>query len=197
MESKASMEIKRVLGFGRDRRMARRRGAALAVAAVLALTAAPALAEQHDGLDFGWSKPVAPRAKGRKTAPYLLWPIQVMNNTGGVLTPSVSVVAVTNTGRQYTPLPYAAVAPDGPYEQLYTLDGLRTELFPQATRRAVAVFERVDPNAREIRFYVSGLVRPGARRASAGPASGGNPYVMVTFERVKDEWQWVNTEFLE
>jgi len=183
-----------VRGFGGDRRTAARRGwTVLALAAVvLALTAGPALAAQANGLDFGWGKPVAPRVKGKKAAPYLLWPIQVMNNSDGVLTPSVSVVAVTNTGRQYIPLPYAAVAPDGPYEQLYTLDGLRTELFPKATRRAVAVFERVDPDAREIRFYVSGLVRPGPHRTS-----GGTSYVMVTFERVKDEWQWVNTEFLE
>jgi hypothetical protein len=188
-----------VQGLGGNRRTAARRSwnGLLLAAAVMALTAGPALAAQANGLDFGWGKPVPSHAKGKKAAPYLLWPIQVMNNSDGVLTPSVSVVAVTNTGRQYVPLPYAAVAPDGPYEQLYTLDGLRTELFPQATRRAVAVFERVDPDAREIRFYVSGLVRPGPRRTSATASSGGGSYVMVTFERVKDEWKWVNTEFLE
>jgi len=165
--------------------------AVLAAAALGALVAGPVRADPGS-LDFGWSQPVAPHVKGKKAAPYLVWPIQIVNNTTGILTPSLGVVAVTNTGHQYTPLPYAAVAPDGPYEELYTLDGLRSEMFPRVTRRAVAVFEKVDPNAREIRFYVSGLVGPGARRTA-----GGNSYVLITFERVRDEWQWVSTEFLE
>jgi hypothetical protein len=177
---------------GWNGRAGRRRWAlAAALAAVVALTAGPALAEPGS-LDFGWGKPVAPHIKGKKAAPYLVWPIQIVNNTSGVLTPSLGVVAVTNTGHQYTPLPYAAVAPDAPYEELYTLDGLHSQMFPQVTRRAVAVFEKVDPTAQEIRFYVSGLVRPGPRRTS-----GGTSYVLVTFERVKDDWQWVSTEFLE
>lgn len=162
-----------------------------ALVAMVALAAGPALAESGS-LDFGWSQPVAPHVKGKKAAPYLVWPIQIVNNTTGVLTPSLGVVAVTNTGKQYTPLPYAAVAPDAPFEELYTLDGLHSEMFPQVTRRAVAVFEKVDPQAREIRFYISGLVRPGPRRTA-----GGSSYVLVTFERVKDDWKWVSTEFLE
>lgn len=161
-----------------------------AVTAMLAVTAGPARADSG-ALDFGWSKPVLPHAGGKKAEPYLLWPIQIVNSSDQVLTPSISVVAVTNTGRQYMPLPYAAVAPDGPYEEVYTLDGLRTEMFPQVTRRAVAVFEKVDPEAREIRFYVSGLLRPGAR--STG---GSRQYVLVTFERHDKEWSWVSTEFL-
>jgi hypothetical protein len=178
---------------GQEGRDGRRPWVALAVAAALvALAAGPAPAAERGSLDFGWSKPVTPHIKGHKGTPYLVWPIQVVNNTTRVLTPSLGVVAVTNTGHQYTSLPYAAVAPDGPYEELYTLDGLHSEMFPQVTRRAVAVFERVDPGAREIRFYVSGLVRPGVRRTN-----GGTPYVLVSFERVKDDWKWVSTEFLE
>lgn len=172
--------------------MMARLGAVLGAVLGTALAAAPAAAAEHGSLDFGWSQPVTPHIKGKKGTPYLVWPIQVVNNTSRVLTPSLGVVAVTNTGRQYTSLPYAAVAPDGPYEELYTLDGLHSQMFPTVTRRAAAVFERVDPGAREIRFYVSGLVRPEARRTS-----GGTPYVLVTFERVKDEWKWVSTEFLQ
>jgi hypothetical protein len=187
------MEKEGVQRSDRNRRRGAMRvwGLLAALWAVAALAAVPAFAESGS-LDFGWSRPSAPHLKGKKSAPYLVWPIQIVNNTTAVLTPSLGVVAVTNTGHQYIPLPYAAVAPDGPYEELYTLDGLHTEMFPRVTRRAVAVFEKVDPNAREIRFYVSGLIRPGARRAS-----GGTSYVLVTFERVKDEWQWVSTEFLE
>lgn len=170
----------------------RRAWIALGVAAALvALAAGPARADSG-ALDFGWSRPVLPHVKGKSAEPYLLWPIQIVNSSDRVLTPSINVVAVTNTGRQYMPLPYAAVAPDGPYEEVYTLDGLRTEMFPNVTRRAVAVFEKVDPNAREIRFYVSGLIRPGAH---ATGRSG--QYVLVTFERRDKEWAWVSTEFMQ
>jgi hypothetical protein len=188
-----AMESEDVQRSDRDRRRDAMgmRGLVAVLVAVAALAAGPACAESGS-LDFGWSKPVAPHIKGKKSAPYLVWPIQIVNNSTGVLTPSLGVVAVTNTGHQYIPLPFAAVAPDAPYEELYTLDGLHTQMFPRVTRRAVAVFEKVDPKAQEIRFYVSGLVRPGPRRTS-----GGTSYVLVTFERVKDDWQWVSTEFLE
>jgi len=162
------------------------------LALLLGLAPAPTAAAQN--LDFGWSRPVqATQVKGGKhRGEYLVWPIQIVNSSGRVLTPSLTVVAVTNTGRQYMPLPYMGVRPDAAGDEVYTLDQLKGQMFPMVTRRAAVVFDGVDPRAQEIRFYVRGLVRPGPQTVSSGGS-----YVMVTFEKVEGKWTWVSTDFLE
>jgi len=168
--------------------------AACVAVGILAWLAVAAPGAGAQWLDFGWSRPVA-AAEVKPSigaGDYLIWPIQITNNSPRVLSPSISVVAVTNTGRQYTPLPFVAVAAERPRDEVFTLEQLKSEMFPAVRRRAAVVFEDVDPDARQIRFYVRGLVRPGPQRVANGGA-----YVMVTFERMDGSWVWVNTDFLE
>ena len=137
-------------------------------------------------LDFGWGAPIHIRqtSKGKNEQINLAWLIQVSNNTNQRLVPRLDIVAVTDTGRQYTPASSPGVNIPVPHEEVGNITGLASGVFPNATRRAVAVFQDIDPKASMIHFYVGGLVRPnsGSTRQVT--------YLRITYKRVLSGWKW-------
>ena len=74
-------------------------------------------------LDFGWGTPVLLKQKSSKS--YLAWPIQISNNTDKRLIPYLDLVVVTDTGKQYSPLPTLKI----PYGDFLSIDALQSHLF--------------------------------------------------------------------
>lgn len=137
-------------------------------------------------LDFGWGTPVLLKEKPSKV--YLAWPIQISNNTDKRLIPYLDIVVVTNTGKQYSPLSTLKI----PYGDFLNIAALRSNLFPSATRRAIAVFENVDPMASVIHLYVGGLVQPTPAASKEDMA-----YLRITYKRSSTGWEWEETSVLK
>ena len=75
-------------------------------------------------------------------------------------------------------------------KEVLSVSNLEKDIFPLATRKAVAVFENVDPKANEIHFYVGGLV------ASASPDVEEMTYMKITYSRALSGWEWKETSFI-
>ncbi|GEM_PF-6475319 len=142
---------------------------------------------QAASLDFAWGPPLEINEKIEKKGekPYLVWPIQITNRTGKRWLPRLDIVAVTDTGKQYSPTPTMKVSTSGEAASLATLEN---HLFPSVTRNAVAVFEKVDPEAKVIHFYVGGLVDIPERKMK---------YLRITYKRSPSGWKWEESGALE
>ena len=143
-------------------------------------------------LDFGWGQPVVVKKKAKREegGSYLAWPIQIGNNTHQRLVPHLDIVAVTDTRKQYHSNPVERVWVRDLDMEVQSVSNLERDIFPMATRKAVVVFENVDPEAREIHFYVGGLV------ASASPEIEEMTYMKITYSRVHSGWEWKETSFI-
>jgi len=138
-------------------------------------------------LDFGWGPPVEVRSRSQTR--YLVWPIQISNPGPGKLTPTLEIVAVTDTGKQYAAQQAATVSVPVSAGQVVSMAALQTAIFPSATRRAAVVFEQFDPHARVVHLYVGGLTQAALSRSS--------PYLHVTYVRSGSGWTWKGTSVLE
>ena len=148
---------------------------------------APTIPVFGSSLDFGWGQPV--EVKTRPQTRYLVWPIQISNPGPGRLTPNLEIVAVTDTGKQYHPTETAKVSFPAGGGDVASVAALQTHIFPSVTRRAAVVFERFDPRANVVHFYVGGLTQAGSNRSS--------PYLHVTYTRSGAGWTWRGTSVLE
>ncbi|TAK00893.1 MAG: hypothetical protein EPO39_15185 [Candidatus Manganitrophaceae bacterium] len=146
---------------------------------------------QAASLDFAWGTPMEITGKieskiDRKgDKPYLIWPIQISNRTGKRWLPHLDVVAVTDTGKQYAPTPTLKVSASG---EAASLANLESHLFPSVTRNAVVVFEKIDPEAKVIHFYVGGLIDIPERKMK---------YLRITYKRSPSGWKWEDSGALE
>ena len=138
-------------------------------------------------LDFGWGPPIEVKVHPKDR--YLVWPIQISNSGPVRMTPSLEIVAVTDTGKQYIPEETAEVHMPAATEEIISVAALQAHIFPSATRRAAVVFERFDPRAKVVHFYVGGLTQ--------GPTSRSSPYLHVTYKRSGAGWTWQSTSVLE
>lgn len=89
----------------------------------------------------------------------MAWLYQIKNNTDGYITVPVSVFLATDTGGRhldrYHPEIESLIVENGEHcENALTMAG---EFSPHQTKKAIACFEKVDPNAQEINLYVMGL----------------------------------------
>lgn len=104
-------------------------------------------------LDFGMPERVA-----YKDRDYIVWPYQIANNTDKSITVPVALFLATDTGGRYHDRYQPEIEPlveEGEeYENAFTMAG---EFKPHQTKKALAYFENVDPNARVIYVYVTGL----------------------------------------
>ena len=143
-------------------------------------------------LDFGWGQPVVVKKKALRKdgGSYLAWPIQIGNNTHQRIVPHLDIVAVTDTRKQYHSDPAERVWVRDLDKEVLTVSNLEKDIFPMATRKAVVVFDNVDPKASEIHFYVGGLV------ASASPEIEEMTYMKITYRRVHSGWEWKETGFI-
>ena len=142
---------------------------------------------QAASLDFGWGKPIEITEKGERRGErqYLVWPIQITNRTGRRWLPHLDIVAVTDTGKQYAPTPGMRVSAPG---DIASLAGLGEHLFPSVTRKATVVFEKIDPEAKVIHFYVGGLIDKPEREMK---------YLRITYRRSASGWKWEDSGALE
>jgi hypothetical protein len=138
-------------------------------------------------LDFGWSSPITVSCHPPHVRSfYTVWSIQVGNSTPKRLAPNVEITAVTDTGREYSPLP--TVAAKGPLDG--NIAALHRPMFPAVMRRVAAVFEDVDLEATMLHFYVGGLV--------VDPTPEAHPvYLRVTYRRSGSTWKQVGTNTVE
>ena len=142
-------------------------------------------------LDFGWGEPVlVHNAQKKDGGNFLAWPIQIDNNTGQRLVPHLDIVAVTDTRKQYHSDPSQRAWARVLDKEVMSVSNLEKDFFPMASRKAVAVFENVDPKARMIHFYVGGLVK------SASPEVEKMTYLRITYSRVLSRWEWQETSFI-
>ena len=146
-------------------------------------------------LDFGWGTPVilTQKPSPATTKTYIAWPIQISNNTGYRLIPNLDIVAVTDTGKQYSPVPDMKIKTSN-YSEMLTISDLKNNIFPMVTRRAVAVFSNIDPKANVIHFYIGGLKDTGIRKAKT---TEDMQYLQITYKRAKKGWTWDSTNVLE
>lgn len=137
-------------------------------------------------LDFGWGSPFVLHQKEEKR--YLAWPIQVSNSTNKRCFAQVDVVAVTDTGNQYTALTGLHI---GKPVNIKNLGVLKNHIFPDVTQRAIAVFEEIDPRAALLHFYVGGVVEVSPRIQEE------IKYFRVTYRRTQTGWEWNGSNTLE
>lgn len=143
-------------------------------------------------LDFGWGPPLqVTQGKLKAEKIYLAWPIQISNHTPKRWGPDLDIVAVTDTGFQYKPVPELKVSARHSGQGPEPLTALQSTLFPPATRRAVAVFEDVDPKASIIYFYVGGLVQDASGNSDNGV------YLRITYKHTLSGWNWEGMSLLE
>ena len=137
-------------------------------------------------LDFGWGSPIqlSEKPNSDQDQTYLAWPIQVRNSTQKRLAPHLEIVAVTDTGRQYTPNSRTTVR--GPIRsvQVVNFSDFKSGIFPSVTRQTVVLFENVDPMASTIDFYVGGLV------GTHPTGEKKRTYLRITYRRVLSGWIW-------
>lgn len=138
-------------------------------------------------LDFGWGTPIEVKEKIAKKGHqhYLAWPIQISNRTGKRWIPRLDIVAVTDTGKQYTPTPTMKILL---FEEMASLANIESSLFPSVTRKAVVVFEKIDSEAKVIHFYVGGLIDVPEREMK---------YLRITYRRSPSGWKWEDSGALE
>ncbi len=142
-------------------------------------------------VDLGWGKPsVVSQKSGKAHRNILVWPVQLSNNTPHRISPALEIVAVTNTGRQYSapPLEKVTVVSLG---EVPGIKGFNEGLFPQASLQGFAVFNDFDLNATRISFYVGGLIE------TSNGNSDSNKFVLITYERKGSGWEWIGTKLFE
>ena len=141
--------------------------------------------------DFGWGAPIvfSKKQKSNVHETYMAWPIQISNSTRQRLIPNLDIVAVTNTGRQYSPIPELK-ADHSEGADMVSLSELKSNIFPEVTRRAIAIFKGVDPKATVINFYIGGLDEENSGR-------GEDKYLRITYKRYKTGWKLDSTNVLE
>jgi hypothetical protein len=142
-------------------------------------------------VDLGWGTPsVVSQKSGKARRNILVWPVQLSNNTPHRKSPVLEIVAVTNTGRQYSapPLEKVTVVSLG---EVPGIKGFNEGLFPQASLQGFAVFNDFDLNATRISFYVGGLFET----SNGNPDS--NKFVLITYERKGSGWEWIGTKLFE
>lgn len=144
-------------------------------------------------LDFGWGTPVLLTHKGKNLQEtYVAWPIQISNNTNQRLVPQLDIVAVTDTGKQYSPASGLKVSPQEDSKEITSLADLRNNIFPAVTRRALAIFKDIDPKATVIHFYIGGLENGG------NPAKENTKYLRITYKkRLRTGWELDSTDVME
>jgi hypothetical protein len=138
-------------------------------------------------LDFGWGTPIEINDKVERKSPkqYLVWPIEISNRTPKRWVPHLDIVAVTDTGKQYAPTPAMKETVSG---DRTSLAGLDHQLFPAVIRKAIAVFEEIDSEAKVIHFYVGGLIDIPERQMK---------YLRITYKRSPSGWKWEDSGALE
>ncbi len=137
-------------------------------------------------LDFGWGSPILIKQSGQKQM--LAWPIQISNPTKKPWFAKLDVVAVTDTGKQYSTISNPDIEDiDG----ISPLSVLKSHIFPSVTRRTIALFEEVDPKATLIHFYVGGIVDPSQKE------QGETRYFRITYQRTVEGWKWNGSNILE
>jgi hypothetical protein len=142
-------------------------------------------------LDFGWGPPIDLKQEGNTIKSYLVWPIQISNRTGRRLVPHLDIVAVTNTGRQFSPLSTVKITGPSSYGVLTRISDLCSNLFPSAMISGMAVFGNMDPKVNGIDFYVGGLI------VSESPVADERTYLRITYKRTRAGWEWEDTGVLK
>ena len=164
----------------------------VALITTIFITAGISISSAAASLDFGWSTPVVLANKEKKNVreTYIAWPIQISNSTKQKLVPALDIVAVTNTGKQYSPIPELKVSHQEGREML-SLTELKGNIFPSVTRRAMAIFKNIDPKATIVHFYIGGL--DGRGRVDREDIK----YLRVTYKRLRTGWELESTDVIE
>ena len=141
-------------------------------------------------LDFGWGSPILVEKKSKRDKTMVLaWPIQVRNNTARLLSPQLEIIAVTDTGRQYSPDPAIRVRHSHHSQPMIAITELRDGIFPSVTQNTVVVFQEIDPKTSRIDFYVGGLVDL--------DLVGEKRYLKITYKRILSGWEWEGMSFFK
>lgn len=144
-------------------------------------------------LDFGWGAPIifpAKNKQGEINKNYMAWPIQISNYSKHRLVPFLDIVAVTNTGKQYSPVRKKLVR-DHESEEMLNISEIEDKIFPDVTRRSIILFSDIDPKASIIHFYVGGL------KETEIVTTKDVKYLKITYKRSPDGWKWDGVNFLE
>lgn len=144
-------------------------------------------------LDFGWGVPIMFPAKSKQSEikkNYMAWPVQISNYSKRRLVPLLDIVAVTDTGKQYSPVRNKLVR-DLESDEMVNISDIEDKIFPDVTRRSIILFSDIDPKANIIHFYVGGL------READLITTKDIKYLKITYKRSPAGWKWESINFLE
>ncbi|HHT9118889.1 MAG TPA: hypothetical protein ACFYD1_09660 [Candidatus Hypogeohydataceae bacterium YC38] len=161
----------------------------LFILTLLGVFSTPAWARQ---CDLEWQTPKKVAYEGTN---YILWFYQIKNNAQENILVPIEVFLATDTGGRYVdryqPEVEAQVSPkesaSGRYENSFTMAG---EFLPGQTKKAIAYFENVDEDAREIYIYVTGLSHYFFWRWRKVESS-----YRITYRRAGEGWELVEHGF--
>ncbi len=112
-------------------------------------------------VDFAWSTPenFVNKEDSKDEKKYLIWGYSISNTIEDVIEIPVATLLTTDTGKFYEPKYFPEIVnivSEGK-EKYISPDEMKGEYNPGDTRKCIAVFEDVDPYARKINIFMTGL----------------------------------------
>ena len=112
-------------------------------------------------IDFAWSIPESHSYKkgSEDEKEYLIWCYSIRNTIDKEITVPIATLLTTDTRKYYEDEYFPEIAEkvsDGVGEYI-SADEMKGKLGPGVTKKGIAIFEGIDPHAKKINIFVTGL----------------------------------------
>ncbi len=112
-------------------------------------------------IDFAWSTPefLSYKKDSEDERKYLIWCYSIRNTIDKEITVPIATLLTTDTKKYYKDeyIPEIAEKVSDGVGEYISADEMKGILDPGVTKKGIAIFENIDPNAKKINIFVTGL----------------------------------------
>jgi len=138
-------------------------------------------------IDFAWSTPefvsYGKDSEGEKK--YLVWCYSIRNTIDKEITVPVATLLTTDTHKYYEDkyIPEIAWKVSEGDEKYISTDEMKREFDPGVTKKGIAIFEDIDPHAKRVNIFMTGLSHFSSWRWRFV-----DPSYKITYKKSGDKW---------